>query len=193
MKKDKIFKLLYKALFIIIALFWLLFGVLYFKSCIERAYLYPLKYKELVFEIAEKHQLDKRLVFSIIKIESGFDNTAKSSKGALGLMQMTTDTANYVAEITGKKEFDLFNPADSIELGCFYLKYLLSKFKVTETAVVAYNAGEGNVSNWLDDERYSKDSLSLYYIPFKESREYVLKFKKSFEKYTKLYPYILDK
>ena len=62
-----------------------------------------------------------------------------------------------------------------------------------ETALVAYNAGEGNVSKWLNDKNFSDDGKRLKNIPFKESREYITKIKENAKKYNKLYKKILDK
>lgn len=186
-------KKFYKILSVIICFFWVSFISCYVFKCAERAFVYPLKYKETVFERADKYGLESALVFAIIKIESGFDANAESNKGAKGLMQITPATAEYVSAISGISEYDLFIPDDNVELGCFYLKYLLNKFGVCETAVAAYNAGEGNVVRWLEKNEYSDDNKNLTNIPFPETREYIKKFRKSFEKYKKLYVHILDK
>ncbi len=191
--KNIVLKKLYKTLTIILCAFWICFALLFAKNCIERAYFYPVKYKELVLENAQKTQIPYSTVFAIINIESNFNASAKSNKGAVGLMQITPDTAKYTAEINNISDYDLFTPSDNIKIGCLYLKYLLDKFNVIETAVVAYNAGEGNVNKWLKDKEFSEDSKHLKNIPFNESKEYLLKYEKSFEKYNKLYLYILDK
>ena len=58
---------------------------------------------------------------------------------------------------------------------------------------MAYNAGEGNVTEWLANKEYSKDGRNLTKIPFRESREYLEKIEKSLSNYKKLYKNILDK
>ncbi len=191
--RGRLIKRVYNLLFIIICIFWGFFACNFIVSSIERAYFYPLKYKTEIYEKADSFELDRKLVFAIVKIESGFNPNAESSKGAKGLMQITDGTANYIAEILGYGEYDIFEPSLNLEFGCFYLSYLLNKFKNIDTAVIAYNAGEGNVSAWLTDLHYSDDGKILRNTPFNETNDYIKKFRKSFEKYDELYPHILDK
>ena len=108
-------------------------------------------------------------------------------------MQISDDTATYVAVMIGENTFDIFRPETNIKFGCFYLRYLLNKFEKEKTALCAYNAGEGNVKGWLNNPNYSKDGKTLDVIPFPETDNYVKKIYKSLEKYRKLYGNILDK
>ena len=195
MKTKKFFNLrsLYKLLTIILAVYWGVFGFGIVCNCVSRVYLYPVKYKEYVFDNADYYGLDSALIFSIIKVESGFDQNAVSNAGAVGLMQITADTGDYIAKMQGIEKFDLSDPETNIAFGCYYLKYLLLKFEALNTALCAYNAGEGNVSAWLNNDKFSKDKKTLVFIPFTETREYVNKIQKTFSKYKKLYGNILDK
>ena len=191
--KNKLSKISIKILTIYLAVCWLalaLFGLLYMYN---KRYVYPLKYKELVFEYADYYGLERALVFAVIKTESNFSKNAVSRAGAIGLMQITKRTGEYIATKLGVENYDLKNNADNINFGCYYIKYLFVRFKDMSTALVAYNAGEGNVSLWLMDEKFSSDGKTLKSIPFKESREYLNKIHKNFEKYKKLYKKILDK
>lgn len=154
---------------------------------------YPLDYITEIKYYSNKYGLDVYKVLSLIKIESNFNAEAVSLKGAKGLMQLIDSTAYYVAEKLGKKNFDLFNAKDNIELGCYYLKYLSERFDIEKTALCAYNAGEGNVRIWLSEKSFSDDGRTLKFIPFKETREYIIKFEKTFNKYKKLYKNLLDK
>ncbi len=154
---------------------------------------YPLHFKDEIEYFCDKCELDFYQVISVIKIESDFNQNAVSVKGAKGLMQLLDTTAEYVAKMIGKKHYNVFIPRDNIELGCHYLKYLLNKFNVTNTALCAYNAGEGNVKDWLEEKSFSEDGKTLKVIPYKETREYILKFEKTFAKYKKLYGNLLDK
>ncbi len=167
-----------------------LFGLFYMYN---KKYVYPLKYKELVFEYADYYGLERALVFAVIKTESSFNPNAESKKGAVGLMQITKKTGEYIAQKLGVEKYDLKNNDNNINFGCYYIKYLYARFKNMDTALVAYNAGEGNVSLWLMDKNLSKDGNTLTSIPFEESREYIKKIHKNFEKYKKLYKKILDK
>ncbi len=163
------------------------------KTYIEKKFIYPLKYADLIFEQADDNGLDRGLVLSVVKVESGFKKTAESSAGAIGLMQITPATGEYVASLLNVKEYDLKNENTNIVFGCYYLKYLVGKFKNLDTALCAYNAGEGNVSRWLSNTEYSNDGKVLEKIPFKETEEYLRKIKKSYKKYNELYRNILDK
>lgn len=158
-----------------------------------RALAYPIKYEEYVFYYADEFGVDRALVFSVIKSESGFDKNAVSSKGAVGLMQITSATGEYIADLLGEKNFDLTNENTNIKYGTFYLRYLLNKFVDVETALSAYNAGEGNVNKWLSNREYSANGKTLDKIPYAETQRYVEKTYKSFTKYQKLYGYLLDK
>ena len=146
-----------------------------------------------MFKYADLYGLDRALVFAMIKTESGFDKNAVSSAGAIGLMQITPKTAEYISKVLGEQDYSLTEAHTNIRFGCYYLRYLLNKFSDLDTALVAYNAGEGNVIKWLKDNNFSTDGRALNYIPFKESREYIKKIKQNTKKYNKLYNKILDK
>lgn len=136
------------------------------------------KYKEEIDKTAEEYSLDRFLVYALIKAESGFDPYAESVKGASGLMQLTEDTALWCAEKVGDKNLaaEVTNPEVNIRLGCFYLRYLLDKYGGEETsALAAYNAGSGNVDEWLSDTAYSSDGKSLTGAPFPETDNYIKK------------------
>lgn len=95
----------------------------------------------------------RALALAVIKAESDFDARAKSKKGAIGLMQLMPDTANFVwlTMLGGKTmltENDLYEPELNVKIGIRYLEYLLSKFD-EKWAICAYNAGEGTVCRWI--------------------------------------------
>ena len=187
-----IFRKTAKILVVFMAIIFTISSINFFAFIINR-YLYPLKYKEVVIENADLYGLDRALVFATIKVESSFDKNAQSNKGAVGLMQITLSTAEYIAKRLNINEYDLQDENINVRFGCYYLRYLIDKFKNIETAICAYNAGEGNVSKWLKDSDYSDDGITLKTIPFKETEEYLKKIVKTFEKYKKLYGNLLDK
>ncbi|MBO5852126.1 MAG: lytic transglycosylase domain-containing protein, partial [Clostridia bacterium] len=91
------------------------------------------------------------LVLSIIKTESNFNKNAVSNKGAIGLMQLTQNTANYIASLTNfNGEVNLYSEDVNICLGVEYIKYLSGKFGDENAVICAYNAGETKVKDWLD-------------------------------------------
>jgi soluble lytic murein transglycosylase-like protein len=98
---------------------------------------------KLVNDIAERHEVDRDLVHSVIRVESNYNPLATSNKGALGLMQLIPSTARRFGVS------DAFNPAQNVEGGVRYLKYLLELYNGDRTlALAAYNAGEGTVERF---------------------------------------------
>lgn len=191
-KKQKNHFILYRTLSIFISILLILLSTLLVSLTVCKKRFYPLKYNNYVTEYSVKYQLDKYLVYSVIKTESGFNQRAISKKGAIGLMQLKPSTAQYLANKLNCQTFDLFNPRDNIWFGCYYLRYLLDKFSLYETALCAYNAGEGKVNEWLKNKNYSSDGKSLYYTPYKETREYLDKINKNYKAYVFLYQKTVD-
>lgn len=119
---------------------------------------------------AEWYEIDPKLVISIIAIESGFQERAKSNADAMGMMQLIPATAE---RFNVKNAFDA---AQNIKGGVRYLKWLLNYYLGDiELAVAAYNAGEKAV------DRYKGIP------PYKETKEYVRKFRLLYK--AKLHPY----
>lgn len=192
-KKEKIFRLIYKCLKILVYSFWISFLALYLLCGGFLKVRFPLKYKEEILKCSEEYQLDSSVVFSVIKVESNFNKNAVSKKGAIGLMQIKKETAEYIAELRGISEYDLFDAETNVDFGCYYLRYLLNKFEVLDTALCAYNAGEGKVNLWLVDKKYSSDGKTINKIPFNETKRYVERTNKARIKYEKLLINIVDK
>lgn len=155
-------------------------------SCIERL-VYPETYKEYVTEYSEKYAVPRELVFAVIKVESNFDKDAVSRVGALGLMQLLPSTYSWLASLVGDlpSEQLLYDPQTNIKYGTYYLQYLYSKFGSWEKAIIAYNWGEGNFSNFLEKNEYTEGEYSS--IPVKETRNYVSKVMHHWKKYNELY------
>ena len=149
---------------------------------------YPLGYRELIVENSEKYDIDPYLIASIINVESNFRKDAISRRNARGLMQIAEITGKWASEEIGILDYShemLFDPRVNIEMGAWYLSVLYREFNGDlDLILAAYNGGSGNVRSWLGDERYSMDGLSLYEIPFKETREYVQKVKQSYYIYS---------
>ena len=138
---------------------------------------FPYKYKEYVDTYSAKYNLDPLFVLAVIKTESKFDEDAKSHKNAVGLMQITVQTAEWAAKEMGYSTFskeDLYDEEYNIRMGCWYLRRLNDMFNGDlDLTIAAYNAGPTNVQSWLQDEKYSSNGKSIDYIPFGETKKYV--------------------
>ena len=97
--------------------------------------------QSLVDSISRTHDVDPALVAAVMKVESNYNRWARSSKGALGLMQLIPATGQRF----GVQDF--FDPAQNIEGGVRYLKFLSDKFGAhnLDLLIAAYNAGENAV------------------------------------------------
>lgn len=128
---------------------------------------YPLHYSQYLRVHAQEHELDPALLAAVIYQESKFDASARSSSGAIGLMQLTPKTAKGIAIRTGGHAFrtsDLLNPEINIRYGTWYLDNLFKKYGSEKLVLAAYNAGQGNVDRW----RAAHEG-----IQFSETRAYV--------------------
>lgn len=136
---------------------------------------YPINYEGLILNYSKMYNLDEKLVASLINEESSFDPNAMSKTGAVGLMQILPQTAEYIAENLDE-EFSyemLFDPETNIKYGCYYLDYLRNKFEDLKTYLSAYNAGEKTVSLWLANKDISSDGEKLDNIPYAATKNYV--------------------
>ena len=133
---------------------------------------YPLHYDAIVRGHARNYHLDPALLAAVIDQESKFDADARSSSGAIGLMQLLPSTAEGIAIHTGGTKFrvsDLDDPEINIRYGSWYLRHLLNKYGDERTALAAYNAGQENVDTWQANGSG---------IRFPETRAYVDKVEK---------------
>lgn len=137
--------------------------------------LHPLRFEDEIQAAASRHGVDPYLVAAVARAESGYDPTVVSSAGAVGLMQIMPETAAWIAQRDdwqGGPLGDLTDPALNVELGAFYLAFLIDLFEGdVRSALAAYNAGQGTVSAWL--ELSGGTSLHPSDILFGETREFV--------------------
>lgn len=167
-------------------------GVLFSPKLKEKVllFLYPQRYTQLVQQEAAEFQLDPDLVFAVIKTESGFDSEARSHAEAMGLMQLTQETFDWIASLYPPEDSSagVYDPQANIHCGCALLRLLLDQYGSVDVALAAYNAGMGNVSQWLGSQEYSHDGETLHTIPYPETDAYVKKVRRAYEMYAKLYP-----
>jgi soluble lytic murein transglycosylase len=113
---------------------------------------YPLEYEQLVKANARNRDLDPALVAAVIYAESRFDPNVRSVAGAVGLMQILPDTAEFIARKTGGEDFvtaDLRDPEINVRYGTWLLAYLRDYYDGdVAAALAAYHAGPGNVDEW---------------------------------------------
>ena len=94
----------------------------------------------IIDAVAVRHGVDPALVYAVIEVESAYRPTARSPKGAMGLMQLMPATAKRYALA------DPFDPLANIEAGTRHLRSLLDRYDDdVDSALAAYNAGEGPV------------------------------------------------
>ena len=159
-----------------IVLIVLLFAAFAAKTAIN--HIYPVAYKDYILKYAKEYDIDPYLLTAIIKVESRFDKNAASHKGAIGLMQLTEPTAFWIAESMGDESFtadDLYEPETNIKMGAWYVNNIRREFGYIELVLAAYNAGRGNVANWIDNSLIAPDGTDCSGIPYKETKEYVKK------------------
>ena len=113
-------------------------------------------YSQEIAEAAARYAVPERLIWAVIRAESGFDPRAVSPRGARGLMQLMPETA----AILGVR--DPFNPRENIHGGARHLRGMMERFRYDlPLAIAAYNAGERPVATYRGIP------------PYPETREYV--------------------
>jgi peptidoglycan lytic transglycosylase len=145
----------------------------------------PLRHEDIIRQEAAEWDVEPALVAAMIYAESRFrDQTSHAD--ARGLMQITPDTARFIARKSRGTEFvleDLSDPDVNIAYGTFYMRYLLDVLGQNEVAALAaYNAGLGNVEEWGGAE------LGLDDIRFGETRDYVERVLDKRQDYRETYP-----
>jgi soluble lytic murein transglycosylase-like protein len=117
------------------------------------------QFEPLIQEHASRHALRVELVRAVIQVESGYNPSATSPKGAMGLMQLMPATARQLGVRNA------YDPAENIRGGCAYLRQLLDRYQGNEElALAAYNAGSQAV-----------DRHGNAVPPYRETRDYVNK------------------
>ena len=142
---------------------------------------YPLRYDAIVRGYAQQRRLDPAFLAAVIETESKFDTEARSSAGAVGLMQFTPATAKGIAQYTHGSKFqlsDLTNPDINVRYGTWYLRRLLDRYHDERLSLAAYNAGQANVDSWIAAHEG---------IQFADTRAYVAKVERLKKLYRRIY------
>lgn len=147
---------------------------------------HPLRYEQIVLGHASHYDLDPALLAAVIYQESRFRADARSSSGAIGLMQLMPKTAQGIADHTGGSRFklsDLDDPEINVRYGAWYLHHLIKKYDSEKLALAAYNAGQQNVDDWLAAGKG---------ISFAETRAYVDSVESLKKLYRRIYPVLRE-
>ncbi|MEM0978929.1 MAG: transglycosylase SLT domain-containing protein [Cyanobacteria bacterium P01_H01_bin.58] len=150
--------------------------------------LYPFPYAQYIAEWSSKRSLNPLLVTALIRQESRFEPQIRSVVGATGLMQVMPDTADWIQDKTDIPDYDLDNPESNIELGTWYLDYTHEEYRNHSLfAVASYNAGPGNVADWIARQNYADADEFVDKIPFPETKDYVMSVFGGYWNYLRLY------
>src|SRR3989338_3581012 len=156
-------------------------------------YFYPHAYPQAIKHAYEKSQLPRGVIEGMMREESQFRDRVVSTAGAIGLMQLMPGTAKMVANQIGLSGFttqNIYEPQTNLILGSWFFKDLLTRYQGSyPLAIMAYNAGPGNVDSW----KKSLGQLSLEEfieeVPFNETRGYVKRVLRSMHAYGVQIPY----
>lgn len=154
----------------------------------QRIY-YPLPASSIapISESSERHHVSPYLIAAVINVESDWRADVVSEAGAVGLMQILPETAEEIRQRGGVDPVAasgvLSDPSVNIEHGTAYLRFLIERYHEVEPALAAYNAGIGNVDEWVDNGEDIRET-----IEFPETRHYVLRVARAKDRYEELYP-----
>ncbi len=138
---------------------------------------FPMAHRDPLTREAKKRGLHSSWVFAITRQESAFMADAKSTVGAMGLMQLMPATAKETAKRFGiplSSPQLAYRPEVNIQLGAAYLSQIYGQFNGNRVlASAAYNAGPGRVRQWLRGADHLAYDVWIENIPFDETRQYV--------------------
>ncbi len=158
---------------------------------VQRCWLYPFHHQETIERFSEEYHVDCYLTAAVIKGESGFRTDAQSHRGAVGLMQLMPNTARWISTQLEDEDFSLEHLQDpdvNIRYGIWYLSSLEEEFGANDILILAaYNAGRGNVRDWMEKYHWDQDFHDIDAIPFEETKEYVRRVLRYEQKYRSLY------
>ena len=138
---------------------------------------FPVAWKDEAAAAADDHGIDPAWVLATIRMESAFRPRARSSAGALGLMQIMPATGRRIARSAGVRHHGnrtLLEPYENIRLGSAYLRQLLDKMHGNPAlASASYNAGPHRTERWLAAGAGLDPELWVEFVPYTETRQYV--------------------
>lgn len=155
----------------------------------RKLYPIPEEFQGLVEKYSAEYGVPEVILYSVIKAESNFQSNAVSHAGAVGLMQITPATCDWIAMRLGETSEPalLYDPDTNVRYGAYFLSYLKLRYENWDTVFAAYNAGHGNVDKWLANPDYSDGNGVLKKIPFPETETYVKRVNENRSVYGRLY------
>lgn len=159
---------------------------------LQRTLLYPVKFPETITQAASQYGVEETLICAVIKTESNWDENAKSSAGAEGLMQMMPATAKEISQ-KGLVDASRYSPANlfdartNIMYGTAYLSYLQKNLGSLKETIAAYNAGPNAIDAWSTNSTSAKKTFEDK-IDYPETKAYLEKVMDAYSHYNKLYP-----
>jgi soluble lytic murein transglycosylase len=138
---------------------------------------FPILWRERVEAEATRHDIDPAWVLGVMRSESAMTEAARSSAGALGLMQVLPTTARQISKQHGlayKGQSQLLDGDENIRFGAVYLRELLDRFGQNPVLVSgAYNAGPNAVNRWLASRKLDDPQVWVETLPYYETRDYI--------------------
>ena len=139
---------------------------------------YPSPSRDRVRALSRETEVDMTWIYGIMRQESRFTPTVRSSAGAAGLMQVMPSTAKYVARKIKMRDYqklDLHDPHVNITLGTHYLKMMQEKCQGSQVlASAAYNAGPNRLRAWWNTvTKPMEGAIFIETLPYSETRHYV--------------------
>jgi soluble lytic murein transglycosylase len=177
--------------FLLTLLLVVMLGFLFYQSNWVAKMMYPIKYRDVIESNAGIYGIDPLLIAAIVRVESNYRPELISSKGAVGLMQLMPDTAQWILNMEGFSALtmnSLHEPKPNIQIGVKYIDLLNRQFNNNLAEVLAaYNAGPGNVSKWRETNIWDGKLENINQIHFWETRKYVDRVVYYYKKYQKTY------
>ncbi|MDH5648205.1 MAG: transglycosylase SLT domain-containing protein [Gammaproteobacteria bacterium] len=138
---------------------------------------FPVLYRDVVEDYAERTGIEASWIYGVIRQESAFITDARSSAGALGLMQLMPATGRQVGrrlKMPIRNNSTILNIRNNVLLGTNYLKTVLERNDGSQMlATASYNAGPHRVKKWLPDQETLPADVWVETIPYNETRDYV--------------------
>jgi tetratricopeptide (TPR) repeat protein len=150
--------------------------------------LYPRVYEDEIDTLFSRkdREYDCHLVLAIMREESRYDRLARSSRGALGLMQLMPDTASWILKKRLSAQ-ELYDPETNLEASLSYLDYLFERFDALEHVIASYNGGPTVVASWVRSRPALSVEKFVEEVPYPETRSFVKKVYTSYLMYNYLY------